>query len=130
MIIEEELNPENLAQRAKLASDALDHEIKRLEAGDERKPPSVKGNIKLRALVEDYQELVHNSKKYLASNPANAAIAALANKAVESWAPIRLKIKRYNELALEYNKTHSPKLETIEERTGFEITESVKYFDY
>jgi hypothetical protein len=33
-------------------------------------------------------------------------------------------------MAKEYNKTHIPKLELIEIRTGTKITEEVNYFPY
>lgn len=55
MILLEELNPANLSERTKKVIKVLKYEIERLEAGDERNPPTQEGNEKLAALVIDYQ---------------------------------------------------------------------------
>lgn len=130
MTLLEELNSENLSKRASEALHSLEHEIDKLKNGNKRNPPTIEGNKKLKALVEDYQEFVQKIRDYLKTNNLDPAAMASANKAIGDWKYIYSKLKEYNSLVLNYNENNSPKLETIEKRTGFEIKESVKYFEY
>ena len=130
MTLLEELNSKNLSKRAGEALRSLEYEIDKLKNGDKRNPPTIEGNKKLKALVEDYQEFVQKIRDYLKTNSLEPATMASANKAIDDWKYIHSRLKEYNSLVLNYNENNNPKLETIEERTGLEIKESVKYFDY
>lgn len=125
---EEELNPVNLSKRTNAVLRVLNLEIERLENNDVRNPPTPEGNKRLKFLTEDYQDLVKETRKKL-SNP-DPEIKPIVDKLEASWKYIYSRMCRYDELVVEYNKTHNPKLEFISKRTGDKIEESVKYFDY
>lgn len=127
-IFEEELNPVNLSERARKVLELLEVEIRRLERGDERNPPTLEGNKKLKFLTEDYQGLVKETREKL-KNPS-LKTKPIVDKLEANWRYIYSRMRRYDELVIEYNKTHNPKLEFISKRTGDKIEESVNYFDY
>ena len=131
MILLEELNPVSLSERTKKVIAVLKYEIERLEAGDERNPPTQEGNEKLAALVIDYQQLVQRTRKYMLEGKPDEATRKVANKLERSWRDIYHNyVVKYKELVVEYNKTHENKLKPLDIRMDYEIKESVKYFDY
>lgn len=129
-LLEEELNPVGLSDRTKIVLRVLKMEISKLENGDERDPPTSDGNKKLKVITGDYQELVVKVRKARENGDINPKAIPVADKLEESWKYIYSRMRRYDELVEEYNKTHNPKLEFISKRTGDKIEESVKYFDY
>ena len=131
MILLEELNPVNLSERTKEVIKVLKYEIERLDAGDERNPPTQDGNEKLEALVVDYQQLVQRTRKHMLEGNPDETTRKIANKLENSWRDIYHNyVVKYKELVVEYNKTHENKLKPLDIRMDYEITESVKYFDY
>lgn len=129
-LFEEELNPVNLSDRAKKVLMVLNMEIDKLESGDARNPPTPEGNEKLKVITGDYQELVMKVREVRENGGINPKAEPVADKLEASWKDIYSRMRRYDELVVEYNKTHNPKLEFISKRTGDKIEESVKYFDY
>ena len=101
-------------------------EIDKLESGDARNPPTPEGSEKLKVITGDYQELVMKVREVRKNSKAES----IADKLEKSWKDVYSRMRRYDELVVEYNKTHNPKLEFISKRTGDKIEESVKYFDY
>lgn len=127
-IFEEELNPVDLSERARKILDLLESEIRKLERGDMRCPPTKDGNDKLKVLTEDYQGLVKEIREKL-KNPS-LKTKPIVDKLETSWKYIYSRMRRYDELVEIYNKAHDPKLEFISKRTGDKIEESAKYFNY
>ena len=131
MILLEELNPTNLSERTKKVIAVLKYEIERLEAGDERNPPTQEGNEKLAALVIDYQQLVQRTRKYMLEGKPDEATRKVANKLERSWRDIYHNyVMKYKELVFKHNETHENKIKPLDIRMDYEIKESVKYFDY
>lgn len=127
-LLEEELNPVNLSKKTTIVLQILNSEIKKLENNDTRDPPSPEGNKRLKVLTEDYQGLVKETRDNL--KKLSLELKPIVDKLEESWKYIYSRMRRYDELVEEYNKTHDLKLEFISKRTGDKIEESVNYFDY
>lgn len=130
-ILLEELNSENLRNRVDFITKVLYGEILSIKNGKIRNSSTEKGTNDLKSLTNDFQDLVQASRNKARESNLDKNILELCNKVENEWrrrvCPL---IKGYNKMAKEYNKTHIPKLELIEIRTGTKITEEVNYFPY
>lgn len=130
-ILLEELNSENLRNRVDFITKVLYGEILSIKNGKIRNFSTEKGTNNLKSLTDDFQDLVQASRNKARESNLDKNILELCNRVENEWrrrvCPL---IKGYNKMAKEYNKTHIPKLELIEIRTGTKITEEVNYFPY
>ena len=110
-LLEEELNPVNLSKKTTIVLRILNSEIKKLENNDTRDPPSPEGNKRLKVLTEDYQGLVKETRDNL--KKLSLELKPIVDKLEESWKYIYSRMRRYDELVVEYNKTHDLKSDWI-----------------
>lgn len=114
---EEELNPDNLAERIIKAKVALRKEIELLKISDRK--PTENGNKILFDLVGDLYDLVVLARKNN-SNP-------VAIKTDKIWKEqIYPLLKEYDLQVFTYNKKHDKKLPFIKDRIGLEVKASVR----
>jgi hypothetical protein len=129
MLNEEELTKENLSNRIKKGEILLDNSINNLKKFIEDKNkefPIEKNNNVLYDLTVEWRELVELAKM--------RPDLPLSQRAISYW-KLNLfpKLKEYDNLIKLWNKTHSAKIRTIEERIGFPLKEEIygsKYFNY
>lgn len=129
MLNEEELTKENLSNRIKNGEILLNNSINNLKKfiKDKDKEFSIeKNNSALYDLVVEWRELVELAKM--------RPDLLLSQKAISYW-KLNLfpKLKEYDNLIKLWNKTHSTKIRTIEERIGVPLKEETyepKYFNY
>jgi hypothetical protein len=129
MLNEEELTKENLSNRIKKGEILLDNSINNLKKFIEDKNkefPIEKNNNVLYDLAVEWRELVELAKM--------RPDLPLSQRAISYW-KLNLfpKLKEYDGLIKLWNKTHSAKIRTIEERIGFPLKEEIygsKYFNY
>lgn len=129
-ILLEELNSEDLRNRVNNILLILKNEIIKIKKGEIRNTPTEKGTNNLKSSTDDFQELVQKCRRTsMKSYPKD--VLELCNRVEMEWRKIIYPaIKEYNSEVDEYNKTHSPKLEKIEIRTGTFVTEEINYFPY
>jgi hypothetical protein len=129
MLNEEELTKENLSNRIKKGEILLDNSINNLKKFIEDKNkefPIEKNNNVLYDLAVEWRELVELAKM--------RPDLPLSQRAISYW-KLNLfpKLKEYDGLIKLWNKTHSSKIRTIEERIGFPLKEEIygsKCFNY
>jgi len=114
---EEELNPDNLAERIMKTKVALRKEIELLKISDRK--PTENGNKMLFDLVGDLYDLVVLARKNN-NNP-------IAIKTDRIWKEqIYPLLKEYDLQVSIYNKKHDKKLPFIKDRIGLEVKASVR----
>ena len=117
ILLVEELNPENLAERIMKAKIALKKEIELLKISNRK--PTENGNKMLFDLVGDLYDLVVLARK----NNTNPVAIKTDRIWREQIYPL---LKEYDLQVFIYNKKHNKKFPFIKDRIGLEIKASVR----
>lgn len=117
ILLVEELNPENLAERIMKAKIALKKEIELLKISNRK--PTENGNKMLFDLVGDLYDLVVLARK----NNTNPVAIKTDRIWREQIYPL---LKEYDLQVFIYNKKHNKKFPFIKDRIGLEVKASVR----